>query len=515
MILCDQIKFLETYASIIPVPVYWVDKDSRVLGANKAVLDEIECDMLEEIIGKTPYDLYPHELADKIVKHNKEVFKTKKTLEQEERINVLKTGKMRHYISMKRPLFDEDGKVCGLVGVSMSTTKEKERAQLELETARKANILKLLESIADSFPTPVYWNDLNSVVLGVNKELLKALGNSAENVVGKEIHEFHSKEMADAIVSHNKKVIATGMLLSQEEVIRDVNTGQLKYFDAFKAPLCDENGKIIGILGTSIDITDKKRAAELEKEKAIIEATNKHLKTMAGSIAHELRNPLGGIKGAVTFLKATTQKLTKQYEEGEPNIVTLQIPKFCEQLTKHFAAIERDIKRGLKCIEMQLANIKGGDKVNTTDFTQCSMTKIVEEALIDYPFEDKQQRVLVHWRGGTDFNFHGHPDLSHHILSNFLSNALHYIKEMHKGEITIWLENDSDFHYLHFRDTAKGMSPEAAKRVFEQFYSKRRHGTGLGLTFCQDLVHASGGEIYCTAEEGKYAQFTLRFPQGK
>lgn len=507
----DQIKFLETYASIIPVPIYWVDKDSRVLGANKATLDAIECDALEGVIGKTPYDFYPHELADKIVKHNREVFKTKKTLEQEECIKSFKTGEIRYYAAVKSPLFNEDGKILGLIGVSMGTTKEKKRVQLELEAARKANVLKHLEMIADSFPTPVYWNDLNSVVLGVNKELLKALGNTAENVVGKEIHKFHSKAMADAIVNHNKKVIATGKLLSQEEVIRDANTGELKYFDAFKAPLRDEDGKIIGTLGTSIDITAKKRAAELEKEKAVIEETNKHLKTMAGSIAHELRNPLGGIKTAVSFIKATTQKLVKQFQQTKPEAAALEIPEFSEKVARYCATITRDTKRGLKYIDMQLANIKSGGMVDTSAFIQCSITQIVEAALAEYPFDDEQQRALVHWQGGKDFKFHGHPDLSQHILSNFLSNALHYIKEERKGEITIWLESDSDFNYLHFKDTAKGMPPAAAKKVFEQFYSERTHGTGLGLAFCQDLVHASDGEIYCTAEEGKFAQFTLRF----
>jgi len=354
------------------------------------------------------------------------------------------------------------------------------------------------------------------VVLGINKPALKALGvDSAEKIIGKEIHEFHSKAMADAIVNHNKKVVETGMILSQEEAIRDANTGQIKYFDACKAPLRDEDEKIIGTLGASIDITDKKKAEQLAKEKAIIEETNKHLKTMAGSIAHELRNPFGGITGAVSLIKATTRKFAKQCEETEPNTAVLQIPKFCGKLDKYLVAIERNIKTGLKYIEMQLANIKSGGKIDTTEFTQCSMTKVVEETLMDYPFEGDQQRALVHWQDGKDFNFHGHPQLSHHILSNFLSNALHYIKEANKGEITIWLESDSEFNYLHFKDTAKGMSPEAAKKVFEQFYSKREHGTGLGLALCQSLVHASGGEIYCTAAVDKYAQFTVRFPQEK
>ena len=512
---CTQIKFLEKFASIIPAPVYWVDNESRALGANQATLDEIECDALEDVIGKTPYDIYPYELADKIVKHNQEVFRTKKTLEQEECIKGPKTGEIRYYAAVKSPLFDEDGKICGLIGVSIGTSKEKKRVQLELEAVKKANVLKHLENIADSFPTPVYWNDLNSVVLGANEQLLKALGvDSAKKIIGKEIHEFHSKAMADAIVNHNRKVIETGLLLSQEEVIRDANTGKLKYFDAFKAPLRDEDGKIIGTLGTSIDITDKKRAEKLVKEKEVAETTISRLKTIAGSIAHELKNPLAGIGNKLGLIQLIAKNLMSLYQEAvAAKIVEAPQGKTPPEKIKECAdAAYTRVEYARDYIEMQLANMSL-DNIDTSKFVDCSISAVMQEALDAYSFDNAAQAVLVHWQGGADFSFVGSERLTVHIIWNLLSNALHYIKSENKGEITIWLASDAQYNYLHFKDTAKGMSTAMAAKVFGQFFTKREHGTGLGLAYCQMVMQAYGGDISCTAEEEKYAQFTLKFLQ--
>lgn len=156
--------------------------------------------------------------------------------------------------------------------------------------------------------------------------------------------------------------------------------GEIRWIVDRGFPIYD-SGVCCGVTGVAIDITTEMEVEQLRKERAIAEETNKHLKTMAGSIAHELRNPLGGIKTAVSFIKATTQKLVKQFQQAKPDVAALEIPKFSEKVAKQCAKITRDSNRGLKYIDMQLANIKSGSKVDTSAFTQCSMTQIVEAAL--------------------------------------------------------------------------------------------------------------------------------------
>lgn len=62
------------------------------------------------------------------------------------------------------------------------------------------------------------------------------------------------------------------------------------------------------------------------------------------------------------------------------------------------------------------------------------------------------------------------------------------------------------------KDTAKGAPPEVVENLFKSFYSKRRGGTGLGLTFCKKIMNSFGGDITATSVEGEYMQFLLSFP---
>ena len=164
---------------------------------------------------------------------------------------------------------------------------------------KKPRILEDLEQIASILPTPLYWEDSNGVILGANEAAFKGTGALIrEAYVGKTLYELYPEEMADHIKKHNEEVMHTGETLSQEEMIRDITTGKIKYFTAVKAPLRDNNGNIIGIIGTSIDITEKKEAERL-KFQAYEKFTN-----LANQVAHDIRSPLASL---LIIVKSCTQ----------------------------------------------------------------------------------------------------------------------------------------------------------------------------------------------------------------
>lgn len=162
---------------------------------------------------------------------------------------------------------------------------------------KKYNILELLDIIAPILPVPVYWHDTTGVVLGINDQCLKAIGASRK-IVGKRPYDFYPKDVADHILEHNKVVMKTEQILSQEEKIEDITTKQVKYFAAVKAPLYDDSGKIIGIVGTSLDITAEKEAEKLKIEnlrlenlakQTIIDGTN-NFRQFLNKIVSEIQN---------------------------------------------------------------------------------------------------------------------------------------------------------------------------------------------------------------------------------
>ncbi|MCX6013518.1 MAG: PAS domain-containing protein, partial [Chloroflexi bacterium] len=149
--------------------------------------------------------------------------------------------------------------------------------------------------LADVTPIPIYWLDKNNAALGANKQTLEAVGGkSIADFIGKTAYEYYPFEMADNIVKHCNLVMQTGKILSKEEPIRDVTTGETKYFNTFKAPLYDNNGKIIGLVGTSVNITAEKNAERLklenEQQKAKLEEQLR-FKKLVDQAAYDAQSP--------------------------------------------------------------------------------------------------------------------------------------------------------------------------------------------------------------------------------
>ncbi len=128
---------LKTFVVFIPVSTFWLDVDSVFVGANKSAVTVIGTRSVDDIIGKTAYDLYPHDMSDKIVKNNQEVIKTGKTLSQEETIRDIATGETKYLTVFKVPLYDDKGDIVGLVGTMVDITAEKNADRLKLENERQ------------------------------------------------------------------------------------------------------------------------------------------------------------------------------------------------------------------------------------------------------------------------------------------------------------------------------------------------------------------------------------------
>ena len=185
------------------------------------------------------------------------------------------------------------------------------------------DILKYLEIVAPILPAPIYWEDRHSRVLGVNQQILDGIGVS-EDIVGRTIYDFHPYEIAHHIVKHNEEVMRSGKILSQEESIVDVATGETRWFTAIKAPLRQAEGEIVGIIGTSIDITARKDAEEqlrIAKERA--ETANQVKSDFISSVSHEFRTPLNAMMGMTQLLMmsasddASKEKLHEIMRAGE------------------------------------------------------------------------------------------------------------------------------------------------------------------------------------------------------
>ena len=88
---------------------------------------------------------------------------------------------------------------------------------------------------------------------------------------------------------------------------------------------------------------------------------------------------------------------------------------------------------------------------------------------------------------------------------------------MQKGAIFITVDRgDPHFNQLIFKDTAKGIPQNQCKTIFEPFFTRDKHGgTGIGLSFCKQVMESFGGKISCESVAGEYTTFQLYFPEIK
>jgi PAS domain S-box-containing protein len=141
----------------------------------------------------------------------------------------------------------------------------------------KEPIFEYLDAIAELIPAAFFWLDLDGRTIGLNKICLKVVGaTKEEDLIGKTPYEMYKdKYVADRLLKIINEIIQSGKSLQTEDTIIDVVTGKEKHFAATRAPLRNKHGKIIGVVGTSIEITAQKEAERLRLENIKLESQNK------------------------------------------------------------------------------------------------------------------------------------------------------------------------------------------------------------------------------------------------
>ena len=363
----------------------------------------------------------------------------------------------------------------------------------------KTKIFELLKIVAPILPAPIYWEDANSVLLGGNESVFKATGAQfAEAYLGKTLFELYPQEMAAHIKRHNEEVMQTEKILSQEEIIEDISTGEVKYFTAIKGPLHDEDGNVIGIIGTSIDITERKKMEEeLLRAKIKADAANQAKTKFIANMSHDIRTPLGGVVGMARILEEKLQSPEdKQYAQW--------IYESGEQLL--------GLLNGILDI-VSTENINENDlREETLDLPRC-ISDILQLELpstklkginLSMHLDEKIPQFIVSDRTKI-----------HRILLNLLGNA---IKFTQTGTVSVdvkYLTGNKKKAHISFSvtDTGIGIPAEHQDKVFDRFfratpsYKGIYTGHGVGLHIAQLYTQLLGGEIKLSSEEGVGSSF--------
>jgi two-component system, NtrC family, sensor histidine kinase HydH len=208
---------------------------------------------------------------------------------------------------------------------------------------------------------------------------------------------------------------------------------------------------------------------------------------LSAGIAHEIRNPLGSIQGAVEIL---AQDLPPEDPKSE------------------FAKIAR---KEVSRLEKLTGEILQFSKPAPPKQFPIDWREIVEAACRLCSDEARRQGVeIVRQIDSLEATIIVDPEQVKQVLINILINAIQ--AQPGGGKITIAGKIETGELVLSIQDSGPGMMPEQLDRIFDPFFTTRREGTGLGLSISFQLVKNNGGRIRATSEPGRGSCFQIGFP---
>ena len=263
-------------------------------------------------------------------------------------------------------------------------------------------------------------------------------------------------------------------------------------------------GGEVFLQATVRDITERKQAEEEirmlnksleEKVRLLVEAQEELVRKeklsilgqVAGSVGHELRNPLGVMNNAVYFLQTVLSD--------------------ADQTTKEYLGI---IKDEIATADRIVGDLLDSVRTKPPQFQTISVTDLIEQTLNkltvpetvtitrDIPAELPPVKV--------------DPMQMQQVFRNLITNGIEAMAEGGPLEISAKQDGKAKNVVVSIRDTGTGITPENMARLFQPLFTTKSRGIGLGLVVVKNLAQANGGKVEVQSEVGKGTTFTVTLP---
>lgn len=239
----------------------------------------------------------------------------------------------------------------------------------------------------------------------------------------------------------------------------------------------------------------------MQRGRALVEKT-KAITALAGSIAHEMRNPLGQMKYA---LDGISHLLPTPNTSNTDHVISA---KTVNDIYTNIAQGLISCDRGLEVIDITLHEVSN-QELDATTFEYLSAATVTEKAIEEYSFESPDERNRVSLHSLNDFTFKVDETTYIYVIFNLLKNALYYFQDYPNARITIAIDHQK----ITITDTGPGVPKQLLSKLFNNFTTAdKTRGTGLGLAYCHRVMEAFQGKISCESVVGQYTTFTLTFP---
>jgi PAS domain S-box-containing protein len=389
-----------------------------------------------------------------------------------------------------------------------------ERKRAEENLAEERNLLRTL---IDNMPDNIYVKDTSSRFLVANVAVARFMGSSIqEELISKTDHDFYEKELADEYRSDEQEIISTGKPLINKDEPKMGPGNKMAWVSTTKVPFRDSQGRIIGIVGISRNITERKEAENardrLNRELAL---KNKELESILYAASHDLRTPLVNILGFSHELSQNCDSLRTALEKKE---TSTSVEKEEEIYSALYEAIPEALGYILTSAEKMDSLISGllrlsrlGREAMKVEPLDMNLMMSDIEKSMEYQVKEAGAQLEI----GTLPPCVGDASQINQVFSNLLDNAVKYLDKSRPGVIRVSGRVAGEQNIYCVEDNGVGIAPDHQEKIFEIFHRLQldiESGEGLGLTIVRRILDKHKGSVWVESEQGKGSKFFVSLP---
>lgn len=483
-------QLLRSVIDSIPQLVIWKDRNSVFLGGNQRIAAQAGLESVEELVGKTDYEMPWRDLADwyiacdrRVMDTNIAEFRITETLPQSD-------GSLSYIETNKIPLRDAEGNAIGLVATAEDIT-ERKQAEEALQRAL-ADLSAIIDNLADGLLVV----DTEGRITRFNPALRSMFGVAEANLRDRTCLECGLSEVA--LLVERVQTTPSEQVLTAEIPLSGQHVGQALAKNVFKDAPEDENPWI----GSVVLIRDVTVEKEVDRMKTDFIST----------VSHELRTPLTSVLGfAAIIQEKLEERVFPLLPEGDR-----KIQKHLRRVRQNLDIIISEAERLTALINdvLDIAKMEAG-KVEWK-MAPLSVEELLDRALAATSSLLDEKNLQIQREVEPDLpEIQGDRDRLIQVVINLLSNAIKFTDE---GAVTCRVQRRGNEIYLSIRDTGIGIAPEDIDKVFDKFkqvgetLTDKPKGTGLGLPICQQIVEHHGGRIWVESQLGEGSTFAFALP---
>jgi PAS domain S-box-containing protein len=322
--------------------------------------------------------------------------------------------------------------------------------------------------------------DQRGIIRDVNDQFCRISKYSREELIGQDHRIVNSGYHPKEFIRDLWRTIASGQLW-RGEIRNRAKDGTIYWVDTTIVPFLDDRGKPYQYMAIRYDITERKRAEERLREQAALT----RLGEMAAVVAHELRNPLAGVRGALQIIG---QRLPSDGPE---------------------APIVREMLGRLDSLNHLVQDLLLFARPRVPQTAPVSLAAVLRAAaslLRDDPAFSQMEVDVT----GADVTVTADREMLKEVFLNLLLNAAQAMGGT--GCVRFVIDARADECRVEVIDAGPGIPPEMRDRIFEPFFTTKHRGTGLGLAITRRVVELHGGTIAVAEDQSAGTTIVVTLP---